>query len=91
MTTDIGDPNAIFTALADPTRRRILELLALQPSVTTNQLAAMFPVTRWAVMKHLAVLQAARLVETLPQGRRRLHFLDRRRLDAAREWLARFS
>lgn len=91
MSTDISGQNAIFAALADPTRRRILELLALQPSVTTNELAAMFPVTRWAVMKHLAVLQTARLVQTLPQGRRRLHFLDRRRFDAAREWLARFS
>ena len=91
MTNDIGDPNAVFAALADPTRRRILELLASQQSVSTNELAALFPVTRWAVMKHLAVLQAARLVQTLPQGRRRLHFLDRRRFDAAREWLARFS
>lgn len=90
MTTDIGDPNAIFMALADPTRRRILELLALQPSVTTNQLAAMFPVTRWAVMKHLAVLQAAGLVQTMPQGRRRLHFLERRRLETVRAWLAVF-
>jgi DNA-binding transcriptional ArsR family regulator len=88
MTTDIGDPNAIFAALADPTRRRILELLALQPSVTTNQLAAMFPVTRWAVMKHLAVLQAAGLVQTMPEGRRRLHFLERRRLEVVRAWLA---
>jgi DNA-binding transcriptional ArsR family regulator len=91
MDNDIGDPNAIFAALADPTRRRILELLASEPSVTTNELAAMFPVTRWAVMKHLAVLQGAGLVQTMPAGRRRLHFLERRRLIAAREWIERFS
>ena len=90
MTNDIGDPNAIFTALADPTRRRILELLASQRSVSTNELAVMFPVTRWAVMKHLAVLQGAGLVQTMPEGRRRLHFLERRRLEAVRTWLAGF-
>lgn len=90
MVTDHGDPNAIFAALADPTRRRILEILASRPSVTTNELAAMFPVTRWAVMKHLTVLQAAGLLQTMPEGRRRLHFLERRRLDAVRAWLAGF-
>jgi DNA-binding transcriptional ArsR family regulator len=90
MSTEIGDPNAIFAALADPTRRRILELLASQPSATTNELAAMFPVTRWAVMKHLTVLQVAGLVQTMPEGRHRLHFLERRRLEAVRAWLAGF-
>jgi len=90
MSTNIGDPNVIFAALADPTRRRILELLASQRTVTTNELAAMFPVTRWAVMKHLTVLQAAGLVQTMPEGRRRLHFLERRRLEAVRAWLAGF-
>jgi DNA-binding transcriptional ArsR family regulator len=86
-----GELDGLMAALSDPTRRRILEQLALQPSVTTNELAAMFPVTRWAVMKHLAVLRAAGLVQTLPQGRRRLHYLDRRRLAAVREWIERFS
>jgi DNA-binding transcriptional ArsR family regulator len=90
MNNDIADPNAIFAALADPTRRRILELLASQRSVTTNELAAMFPVTRWAVMKHLTVLQAAGLVQTMPDGRRRLHFLERRRLETVRAWLSGF-
>jgi DNA-binding transcriptional ArsR family regulator len=91
MSTDIGDPNAVFTALADPTRRRIIELLAAQPPRSTNELAAMFPVTRWAVMKHLALLRDAGLVQTLPQGRRRLHYLDRRRFGIAREWIEQFS
>jgi DNA-binding transcriptional ArsR family regulator len=88
MSIDLTDANAIFAALADPTRRRILEILALQRSVTTNELAVMFPVTRWAVMKHLTVLRAAGLVQTMPEGRRRLHFLEQRRLEAVRAWLA---
>jgi DNA-binding transcriptional ArsR family regulator len=88
MSIDLTDANAIFAALADPTRRRIVEILALQRSVTTNELAVMFPVTRWAVMKHLTVLRAAGLVQTMPEGRRRLHFLEQRRLEAVRAWLA---
>jgi DNA-binding transcriptional ArsR family regulator len=88
MSIDLTDANAIFSALADPTRRRIVEILALQRSVTTNELAVMFPVTRWAVMKHLTVLRAAGLVQTMPEGRRRLHFLEQRRLEAVRAWLA---
>jgi len=80
--------DSVFAALSDPTRRRIVELVASGEPLTTNELAATFPVTRWAVMKHLAVLRSARLIQTLPQGRRRLHFIDRRVLAAAAEWLA---
>jgi len=80
--------DSVFAALSDPTRRRIVELVASGEPRTTKQLAAMFPFTRWAVMKHLAVLRDARLIQTLPQGRRRLHFVDRRVLAAAAEWLA---
>jgi DNA-binding transcriptional ArsR family regulator len=79
----------LFAALADPTRRRIVESLSERQPRSTNQLCALFPVSRWAVMKHLVVLREARLVETLPQGRRRLHFLDPRRVEDAQAWLTR--
>ena len=88
MRTDL---DIVMAALADPTRRRILERIADGEPLTTYQLTGAFPLTRWTVMKHLAVLRAAGLVQTLPQGRRRLHFLDRRHLEAAREWLGRFA
>lgn len=78
----------IFLALADPTRRRILELLREREPRSTSELARAFPLSRWAVMKHLDVLRAAGLVQTLPQGRRRLHFADRRPLAGAAAWLA---
>jgi DNA-binding transcriptional ArsR family regulator len=81
----------LMAALSDPTRRRILERMAEDEPIPTNQLTRSFALTRWTVMKHLAVLRAAGLVQTLPQGRRRLHYLDRRRLAAAREWIERFS
>lgn len=79
----------IFLALADPTRRRIVELLETREPRSTNDLASAFPLSRWAVMKHLGVLRSAGLVQTLPQGRRRLHFRDRGPLAAAREWVDR--
>lgn len=80
----------LFAALSDPTRRRILELLSEREPLTTSEIGALFPVTRWAVMKHLAILRDTRLVQTFPQGRRRLHFVNRSRLESVREWLARF-
>jgi DNA-binding transcriptional ArsR family regulator len=81
----------VFAALSDPTRRRLLETLAEREPISTRELTRGFSVTRWAVMKHLAVLRDAGLIETLPQGRRRLHFLDRRGLEEARRWLERLT
>lgn len=60
--------SGVFQALADPTRRQILDLLRLQPR-TTGQLAEQFPSTRFAVMKHLNVLEEAGLVLARRQGR----------------------
>ncbi len=86
MATD-HDLSLLLAALADPTRRRLVERIAETEPLATHELTAIIPLTRWAVMKHLAVLRAAGIVQTLPQGRRRLHYLDRRRLAAGREWL----
>jgi DNA-binding transcriptional ArsR family regulator len=88
MDTDL---NTLMAALSDPTRRRILERMNEDEPLATHQLTRSFSLTRWTVMKHLAVLRAAGLVQTLPQGRRRLHYLDRRRIATAREWMERFS
>ena len=66
---------AVWRALADPTRRRILELLRDQPR-TTGQLCAAFPTTRFAVMKHLGVLTGAGLVVVRRRGRERWNHLD---------------
>src|SRR5882724_11588002 len=80
---------AVFTALADPTRRRILEALRRQPK-TVGQLAAGGPVSRPAVSQHLKVLQAARLVTVPPQGYRRLYAINRDGLDDLRDYLESF-
>ncbi len=74
--------------LADETRRRIYDDLGREPGLTTAELAARQPrMTRWAVMKHLAVLRSADLIQTLPQGRRRRHYRDERGLQPLHDWL----
>ena len=65
----------VWKALADPTRRRVLDLLSTQP-LTTGQLAAQFPVSRIAVMKHLTALVEANLVVARKRGRERWHYLN---------------
>jgi DNA-binding transcriptional ArsR family regulator len=59
----------VFAALADPTRREVLELVALGRARTATELAAELPVTRQAVAKHLAILEGARLVDSAREGR----------------------
>ena|SRR5574341_10995 len=66
---------AVWKALADPTRRRILDLLRERPR-TTNGLAAAFPVSRFAIMKHLRVLERAGLVLVERRGRERWNHLN---------------
>ena len=88
-TTDSTELDRLLRALADPTRRRILRLLTQRPGMTTNEIADRVPgMTRWGVMKHLALLSEAGLVQTLPEGRRRRHFRELAALKPLHEWLA---
>ena len=84
MDTDL---DLAYSALSDPARRRILTALKEHEPLSTNELARLFPTTRWAAMKHIAVLRETGFIQTMSQGRRRLHFLVPRRLEAARAWL----
>jgi predicted transcriptional regulator len=80
---------AVFRALADPTRRRILDMLADRPGMTTSQLGSHVPgITRWGVIKHLEVLRSAGLIQTLAEGRRRRHYREAAALDPLRRWLS---
>jgi len=79
----------VLTALADPTRRSILEALRAGPR-TVGELAANQPVSRPAVSQHLKVLQAARLVSVEPQGTRRLYAIERQGLEELRQYLESF-
>ena len=79
----------VFTALADPTRRNILESLRNAPR-TVGELAADQPVSRPAVSQHLRVLEAAKLVRVEPRGNRRLYSVRRDGLDELRRYLESF-
>jgi uncharacterized protein YndB with AHSA1/START domain len=66
----------IFKALADPTRRSLLDELFRQDGQTLSALEARFDITRFGVMKHLKQLEEADLIVTKRQGREKLHFLN---------------
>ncbi len=79
----------VLTALADPTRRHILEALREQPS-TVTELATHQPVSRPAVSQHLKVLEGAKLVRVEPRGNRRVYSVRRDGLDELRRYLESF-
>jgi DNA-binding transcriptional ArsR family regulator len=66
----------VFKALADPTRRGLLDELFERDGQTLTELEQGLPMTRFGVMKHLKVLEAAGLVTTMKRGREKLHFLN---------------
>jgi uncharacterized protein YndB with AHSA1/START domain/DNA-binding transcriptional ArsR family regulator len=68
--------DAVFKALADPTRRELLDELFEQDGQTLSALETRLPMTRFGVMKHLRVLEEAGLVTTQRRGREKLHFLN---------------
>jgi DNA-binding transcriptional ArsR family regulator len=70
------DTDKVFKALADPTRRRLLDSLAERNGQTLGQLCAGLAMTRQSATQHLELLEAANLVSTLRRGREKLHFLN---------------
>ncbi|HLK03466.1 MAG TPA: metalloregulator ArsR/SmtB family transcription factor [Candidatus Acidoferrum sp.] len=78
--------NAVFRALADPTRREVLALLRQQP-LTVNEIAVNFRMSRPAVSKHLRILERAGLVVTRAEGTARRCGLNARPLRAINDWL----
>lgn len=68
--------DAVFRALADPSRRKLLDALFKHDGQTLGALERRLPMTRFGVMKHLRVLEEARLVVTKRRGREKLHFLN---------------
>ena len=81
--------DAAFAALADPTRRRVLELLA-DRELSAGEIAAAFTVSRPAVSRHLRVLRDAGLVRARPDAQRRVYGLDPAPLRELDAWLERY-
>jgi DNA-binding transcriptional ArsR family regulator len=72
----VTDDDRVFKALADPTRRFLLDLLFARDGRTLGELESELEMTRFGVMKHLRVLEDAGLVVTRRSGREKLHFLN---------------
>lgn len=86
MTTAVDDD--LWSAIGDPTRRRMLDLLLSEGGGTATSLGAQLPVTRQAVTKHLAVLDRVGLVHGDQVGRERRYRVDEERLARAAAELA---
>jgi DNA-binding transcriptional ArsR family regulator len=72
----VTDDDRVFKALADPTRRFLLDRLFTRDGRTLRELESELDMTRFGVMKHLRVLEDADLVVTRKSGREKLHFLN---------------
>jgi len=84
--------DAVFKALADPTRRALLDRLLEQQGQTLSELVEGLGMRRQSVAKHLAVLESAGLVNCRWQGREKLHYLNPLPIaDIGRRWLDRYS
>lgn len=88
MTAGGSAVDAVFSALADPTRREVIAALAREPSLTASRLAGELPVTRQAVAKHLALLDRAGLVRASRSGRETHYELTPEPLGEAVAWMA---
>jgi len=82
-------PEAVFGALADPTRRAVLDLLR-RGSQPAGQIAGAFPVSRPAISKHLRVLRRAHLVSERRNGRHRFYHLNPEPLKTVDSWLEQY-
>jgi DNA-binding transcriptional ArsR family regulator len=84
--------DAVFKALADPTRRRLLDSLRARSGQSLNELCERMEMTRQAVTKHLGILEAANLVATQREGREKHHFLNPVPIhDIADRWIGKFE
>ena len=82
------DMDAVFRALSDPARRRLLDRLNERNGLTLTELCADMGMTRQSVSKHLDVLEEADLVTTLRRGREKLHYLNAAPInDIADRWI----
>lgn len=88
MSDQGSEHDAVLAALADPTRRRVLDAIAARGEATATVIAAGLPVSRQAVVKHLAVLDRAGLVSSRRRGREVNYAVRPQPLDATARWIA---
>jgi len=84
--------DAVFRALADPSRRQLLDSLHRRTGQTLGELCRGLDMTRQAVAKHLAILEEANLVSAKRQGREKLHFINPVPInEIAERWIGKFE
>jgi DNA-binding transcriptional ArsR family regulator len=84
--------DAVFRALADPNRRLLLDRLRTHNGQSLNEMCEGLDMTRQAVTKHLAILEAANLVVTVKQGREKLHYLNPIPInEIAERWIGKYE
>ena len=89
---DRHDDDVLFKALADPSRRTLLDVLHAHDGQTLNELCEHLDITRQGVTQHLDVLETANLVAVVWRGREKLHFLNPVPLQEIYErWIAKFE
>ncbi|HMF21186.1 MAG TPA: metalloregulator ArsR/SmtB family transcription factor [Pseudolabrys sp.] len=82
----------VFKALADASRRKLLDRLRADNGQTLNELCLRLDMTRQAVSKHLGILEEANLIATVKQGREKLHYLNPVPIhDIAERWIGKFE
>jgi DNA-binding transcriptional ArsR family regulator len=86
--TTVGVVDGVLAALADPTRRQLLDLVSAQGQATATALAGGLPISRQAVVKHLVVLDSAGLVNSTKVGREVRYSVRPEALDATARWMA---
>ena len=92
MAERFEDTDLLFKALADPSRRKLLDLLHAHDGRTLGELCEHLDMTRQGVTQHLALLEAANLVATVWSGREKLHYLNPVPLQEIYErWIAKFD
>lgn len=92
MAGHVRDSDLLFKALADPSRRKLLDLLHAHDGRTLNELCEHLAMTRQGVTQHLALLEEANLIATVRRGREKLHFLNPVPLQEIYErWIAKFE
>jgi uncharacterized protein YndB with AHSA1/START domain/DNA-binding transcriptional ArsR family regulator len=92
MPTVTDDLDAVFKALADPSRRRLLDSLRRQDGQTLGRLCGQLDMARQSATQHLAVLEAANLISTVRRSREKLHYLNPVPVhEIQRRWLAPFE
>jgi len=90
--TDRVDTDLLFKALADPSRRKLLDILHASDGRTLSELCEHLDMTRQGVAQHLELLEAANLLATVRRGREKLHFLNPVPLQEIYErWIAKFE